>query len=103
MATIITPSLLRLELAESFTIARITVGLQADSKVAVAALLNRLKEGGKPDRQPDAETLRKIKQRKPPAISYDDGKWVDPRRAANYLETNCRSETAFSCSTAVTR
>ena len=52
----------------------------------VAALLDRLKEGGKPGRQPDAETVQKIKQWKPPAISYDDGKWVDPRRAAAYLE-----------------
>jgi acetolactate synthase-1/2/3 large subunit len=66
--------------------ARITVGLAADSKVAVAALLDRLKEGGKPGRQRDAQMLQKIKQRKPPAITYDDGKWVDPRRAANYLE-----------------
>jgi acetolactate synthase I/II/III large subunit len=66
--------------------ARITVGLQADSKVAVAALLDRLKEGGKPGRQPDAETVQKIKQQKPPAISYNDGKSVDPRRAAFYLE-----------------
>ena len=66
--------------------ARITVGLEADAKVAVAALLDRLKEGGKPPRQPDAATVQKIKQWKPPAISYDDGKWVDPRRAAAYLE-----------------
>ena len=66
--------------------ARITVGLEADSKVAIAALLDRLREGGKPGRQPDAETAQKIKQRKPPAISYDDGKSVDPRRAADYLE-----------------
>jgi acetolactate synthase I/II/III large subunit len=65
--------------------ARITVGMAADAKVAVAALLDRLKEGGKP-RQPDAATAQKIKQRKPPVISYDDGKWVDPRRAAAYLE-----------------
>jgi thiamine pyrophosphate-dependent acetolactate synthase large subunit-like protein len=66
--------------------ARIAVGLEADAKVAVAALLDRLREGGKPGRQPDAETTQKIKQHKPPAISYDDGKSVDPRRAANYLE-----------------
>jgi acetolactate synthase I/II/III large subunit len=66
--------------------ARITVGLEADSKVAVAALLDRLKEHGKPGRQPDAEIVRKIRQREPPAISYNDGKWVDPRRAASYLE-----------------
>ena len=66
--------------------ARIAVGLEADAKVAVAALLDRLKEGGKPGRQPDAETVQKIKQRKPPAMSYDDGKSVDPRRAAAYLE-----------------
>jgi acetolactate synthase I/II/III large subunit len=66
--------------------ARITVGMEADAKVAVAALLDRLKEGGQPGRQPDAQTLHKIKQRKPPTVSYDDGKWVDPRRAAAYLE-----------------
>ena len=50
--------------------------------MAVEALLDRLKEGGKPGRQPDAEKVEKLKQRKPPAISYDDGEWVDPRRAA---------------------
>jgi thiamine pyrophosphate-dependent acetolactate synthase large subunit-like protein len=68
--------------------ARITVGLEADAKVAVAALLDRLQEGGKPGRQPDAETVQKIKQWRPPTISYDDGKSVDPRRAAAYLEEN---------------
>jgi acetolactate synthase-1/2/3 large subunit len=67
--------------------ARITVGLEADSKVAIAALLDKLKESGKPGRQADAGTLQKVKQHKPPAISYDDGKWVDPRRAAAYLES----------------
>src|SRR2546430_3524427 len=64
-------------------------GLQSawrPTKVAVAALLDRLREGGKPGRQPDAETVEKIKQRKPSAIRYDDGKSVDPRRAAAYLE-----------------
>jgi acetolactate synthase-1/2/3 large subunit len=66
--------------------ARITLGLEADSKVAVAALIDRLKQVGKPARQPDAQTVEKLKHQKPPAISYEDGKWVDPRRAANYLE-----------------
>jgi acetolactate synthase I/II/III large subunit len=66
--------------------ARVTVGLDADAKAAVAALLDRLREGGKPSRQPDAETAQKIKQWKPPAVSFDDGKSIDPRRAANYLE-----------------
>jgi acetolactate synthase I/II/III large subunit len=66
--------------------ARITVGLEADAKVAVAALLDRLQEAGKPGRQPDAETLHKIRQQKPPATTYEDGKSVDPRRAADYLE-----------------
>ena len=66
--------------------ARITVGLDADAKVAVAALIDRLREGGEPSRQPDAETAQKIKQWKPPAVSFDDGKSIDPRRAANYLE-----------------
>ncbi len=66
--------------------ARIAVGLEADAKVAVAALLDRLKESGKPDRKPDAETVQKIKQWKPATVNYDDGKWVDPRRAAAYLE-----------------
>lgn len=66
--------------------ARITVGLEADSKIAVAALLDQLKEGGKSGRKPDAGTVQKIKQRKAPTISYDDGKSVDPRRVASYLE-----------------
>jgi acetolactate synthase-1/2/3 large subunit len=66
--------------------ALIQVGLEADAKVATAALLERLQEISKDGRQPDAETARKIKTRKPPAVSYDDGKTVDPRRAANYLE-----------------
>jgi acetolactate synthase-1/2/3 large subunit len=66
--------------------ARIAVGMEADAKVAVAALLDRLKEGGKPNRKPDAETAQKIKQWKPTAVNYDDGKSVDPRRAAAYLE-----------------
>jgi thiamine pyrophosphate-dependent acetolactate synthase large subunit-like protein len=66
--------------------ARITVGLEADSKVAAAALLNKLKEGGKPARQPDAQLIQRIKQQKPPSITYDDGKGVDPRRAATYLD-----------------
>jgi thiamine pyrophosphate-dependent acetolactate synthase large subunit-like protein len=66
--------------------ARIAIGLAGDSKVAVAALLDRLKAGGKPPRRPDAQMMQKIKQRKPPAVTYDDGKWVDPRRVANYLE-----------------
>lgn len=66
--------------------ARVAVGLEANSKIAVAALIERLKEGGKPGRAPDAQTLQKIKQRKAPAINYDDGKTVDPRRVASYLE-----------------
>jgi acetolactate synthase I/II/III large subunit len=48
---------------------RITVGLKADAKVAVAALLDRLKAGGEPGPQPDADTVQKIKQRKPSARS----------------------------------
>jgi acetolactate synthase-1/2/3 large subunit len=60
--------------------------LDADAKVAVAELLDWLREGGEPSRQPDAETAQKIKQWKPPAVSYDDGESIDPRRAANYLE-----------------
>ena len=66
--------------------ARISVGLEADAKAAVPALLDQLQQGGKPARQPDAATVQKIKQWKPPAVTYDDGKWVDPRRAAAYLE-----------------
>jgi acetolactate synthase-1/2/3 large subunit len=66
--------------------ARITVGLEADAKAAVVALLDKLKEGGKPGRQPDAALVQKKQQQKPPAITYDDGKSVDPRRAARYLE-----------------
>jgi acetolactate synthase-1/2/3 large subunit len=66
--------------------ARITVGLDADAKVAITALLDWLREGGEPSRQPDAETAQKIKQWTPTAVSYDDGESIDPRRAANYLE-----------------
>ncbi|MDH6233875.1 acetolactate synthase-1/2/3 large subunit [Mesorhizobium soli] len=66
--------------------ARVAVGLEADAKIAVAALLERLKESGKQAREPDAETVEKLKQRKPPAINYEDGKTVDPRRVASYLE-----------------
>jgi acetolactate synthase I/II/III large subunit len=66
--------------------ARITVGLEADAKAAVVALLDKLKEGGKAGRQPDAKLVQKKQQQKPPAITYDDGKSVDPRRAARYLE-----------------
>ena len=40
--------------------ARITVGLGADAKAAVVALLDRLKEGGKPGRQPDRRRYRKL-------------------------------------------
>src|SRR3984885_10659003 len=63
--------------------ARITVGLEADAKAAVVALLDKLKEGGKPGRQPDAALAQKKQQQKPPTITYDDGKSVDPRRAAS--------------------
>jgi acetolactate synthase-1/2/3 large subunit len=42
--------------------------------------------GGAARRAPNAELVQKKKQQKPPAITYDDGKWVDPRRAARYLE-----------------
>jgi acetolactate synthase I/II/III large subunit len=66
--------------------ARITVGLEADAKAAAVALLAKLKEGGKPARQPDPDLVQKKKQQKPLAIKYDDGKSVDPRRAANYLQ-----------------
>ena len=66
--------------------ARITVGLEADAKAAALALLAKLKEGGKPARQPDPELVQKKKQQKPLTVKYDDGKSVDPRRAANYLQ-----------------
>ena len=82
--------------------ARIAVGLEADAKVAVPALLDRLQEGGKPARQPDVEIVQKIKQWKPPAVSYDDGKWVDPRRAAAYLEDKLPKWDRVSSSTAAT-
>ena len=37
--------------------ARISVGLEADAKAAVPALLDQLQQGGKPARQPDAATF----------------------------------------------
>ena len=55
-----------------------------------------------PGRQPDAQTVQKIKQRKPPAISYDDGKWVDPRRAAAYLEDKLPKRDRILVSTVAT-
>jgi hypothetical protein len=56
-------------------------------RFAIAALLARLKEDGRPGRQLDAQTAQKIKQRKLHAISCD-GKWVDPRRVARRLGPN---------------
>jgi acetolactate synthase-1/2/3 large subunit len=82
--------------------ARITVGLEADAKVAVAALLDRLQEGGKPGRQPDAETVQKIKQWRPPAISYDDGNRSIRAAPPLIWKRTCRNEIAFSSSTAAT-
>src|ERR1700691_66484 len=64
--------------------ARITVGLESDAKAAVVALLDKLKEGGKAGRQPDAKLIQKKKEQKPPAITYDDGRSVDPRRAVSH-------------------
>jgi acetolactate synthase-1/2/3 large subunit len=42
--------------------ARITIGLEADAKAAAVALLDKLKEGGKLARQPDADLVQKKKQ-----------------------------------------
>jgi acetolactate synthase-1/2/3 large subunit len=65
--------------------ARVDVGLEGDAKSAVASLLERLKNGGKP-RQPAAATAQKIKGKKPDAVNYDDGATIDPRRAARYIQ-----------------
>jgi thiamine pyrophosphate-dependent acetolactate synthase large subunit-like protein len=65
--------------------ARVAVGIEADAKPAVAALLDRLKTAGK-SRQPDAKTAQKIKDQKPEAVNYEDGTSIDPRRAARYIQ-----------------
>ncbi len=66
--------------------APIRLGLEGDARVATAALTSRLREMNAQARQPDAETARKIRDRRPPIESYDDGATVDPRRAARYIE-----------------
>jgi acetolactate synthase I/II/III large subunit len=55
--------------------ARITLGVEADSKVAAVALLDKLKESGKPGRQPDAELVHKKKQqsRRPSLTTMANG------------------------------
>jgi acetolactate synthase I/II/III large subunit len=65
--------------------ARVEVGIAGDAKPAVASLLDRLQATGKP-RPVDPKTAQQIKDRKPEAVSYDDGTSIDPRRAARYLE-----------------
>jgi thiamine pyrophosphate-dependent acetolactate synthase large subunit-like protein len=65
--------------------ARVAVGIEADAKPAVAALLDRLKTAGK-SRQPDTKTAQKIKDQKPEAVNYEDGTSIDPRRAARYIQ-----------------
>jgi acetolactate synthase-1/2/3 large subunit len=65
--------------------ARVDVGIEGDAKVAAASLLTRLRTASKP-RQPDAALVRKIKDRKPDTVNYEDGATVDPRRAARHIE-----------------
>jgi acetolactate synthase I/II/III large subunit len=71
--------------------ARVDVGIQGNAKLAVAVLLERLKNVGK-QRQPDAATAQKIKDQKPEAVNYEDGVSTDPRRAARYLQERIPNE-----------
>ncbi len=72
--------------------APVQASLEGDAKAAAAALLQALQEGSAESRQPDAETVQKIENRRAPAESYDDGATIDPRRAARYIEEKLPKE-----------
>ncbi|MFF1421032.1 thiamine pyrophosphate-binding protein [Streptomyces sp. NPDC058280] len=65
--------------------ARVTVGMTADAKTAVAALTDRL-GAASASRQADAGLRQRIQDSKHGDIDYADGDSSDPRRAAEYLE-----------------
>jgi acetolactate synthase I/II/III large subunit len=64
----------------------VDVGLEGDAKVTVAALLERLRAVEKKPRQPNPAMVERIKTFGEARPSFEDGDFVDPRRAVWYLE-----------------
>jgi len=64
----------------------VDVGLEGDARVTVAALLERLCSAGKKPRQPDAAIAERIKKFDTTRPKFEDGGFIDPRRAVWYLE-----------------
>ncbi|MYZ36094.1 MULTISPECIES: thiamine pyrophosphate-binding protein [unclassified Streptomyces] len=66
--------------------ARVAVGMTADARTAVSALVDRLAETVDA-RRPDAGLVQRLQDdRKPTAVHYNDGDATDPRRAVRHLE-----------------
>jgi acetolactate synthase-1/2/3 large subunit len=64
----------------------VDVALEGDAKVTVAALLERLRAAEPKPRQPDPAIAERIKNFGEARPSFEDGDFVDPRRAVWYLE-----------------
>ena len=64
----------------------IDVGLEGDARVTVGALLERLRSAGIKPRQPNAVISERIRNFSLARPSFEDGDFVDPRRAVWYLE-----------------
>jgi acetolactate synthase-1/2/3 large subunit len=64
----------------------VDVALEGDAKVTVAALLERLRVAEPKPRQPDPAIAERIKNFGEARPSFEDGDFVDPRRAVWYLE-----------------
>jgi acetolactate synthase-1/2/3 large subunit len=64
----------------------VDVGLEGDARIALLALLKRLQDIRNAPRQPDDQTIQKIKQFSFVRPDFEDGDSVDPRRAVWYLE-----------------
>jgi acetolactate synthase I/II/III large subunit len=64
----------------------IDVGLEGDARVTVAALLEGLRSSGIKPRQPDVTISERIKNFSPARPKFEDGDFIDPRRAVWYLE-----------------
>jgi thiamine pyrophosphate-dependent acetolactate synthase large subunit-like protein len=64
----------------------VDVGLEGDARVTVAALLERLRSAEKKPRQPNAAIAERIKKFDGLRPEFEDGDFIDPRRAVWYLE-----------------
>jgi acetolactate synthase I/II/III large subunit len=64
----------------------VDVGLEGDARVTVAALLERLRSTGKKPRPPDPAIAERIKKFDASHPKFEDGDFIDPRRAVWYLE-----------------